>query len=453
MAMKRELWKSHIGFMWAAIGSAVGLGSIWRFPYIVGQNGGAAFIILFAAFLVFVSLPVLIAEIVIGRKTHLNPSGAYRTLGKKKGWGWIGLITILTGFIVSSFYSVICGWTLGYLGDAIIGGLTHFKTIGESQSYFNQHVGSPVWAVGTHFLFMFLATVILFVGVQKGIEASNKIFMPMLFIILMVLVVKGITMVGGSKGLAFLFAPDWKSITPAAIVMALGQALFGLSIGQGTMVTYGSYLETKENIPSIVFPIAMSVIIVSLLAGIAIFTVVFSVGATPDGGTNLMFQTLPMIFSQITGGYFLSILFFLLIFLAGLTSQISAMEPLISYFMDEKKWSRHKSTIFAGAGAFLLGVPSALSFGIWKGYTFFGMNFFDAISYLSINIMIPFGGLAAVILVGWKWGLVPAFAHLREGTGKFYQKYPSIDKYLRFNIKYLSPVIIIIILLNLLGVI
>lgn len=451
--MKRELWKSHIGFMWAAIGSAVGLGSIWRFPYIVGQNGGAAFVLLFIIFLVFVSLPVLISEILIGRKTHLNPCGAYRALGKGKGWASLGFMTIVTGFIVSSFYSVICGWTLGYLADSLIGGITHFKTIAESQGYFLEHVGSPVWAVGTHFGFMFLATIILFVGVQKGIEGSNRVFMPMLFIILTILVIKGLTMAGASRGLTFLFAPDWKSLTPAAIIMALGQALFGLSIGQGTLVTYGSYIPKTENIPRTAFPIAMSVIIVSLLAGMAIFTVVFSVGAEPQGGTNLMFQTLPMIFSQITGGYFLAILFFLLIFLAGLTSQISAMEPLISYFIDERKWSRHKATIWAGSGAFLLGVPSALSFGIWKGYTFFGMNFFDAISYLSINILIPIGGLSAVILVGWKWGVSDAFAHLKEGTGKFYQKHTSISKYLRFNIKYISPIIIIIILLNLLGII
>ena len=451
--MKRELWKSHIGFMWAAIGSAVGLGSIWRFPYIVGQNGGAAFALLFTFFLIFVSLPVLIAEIVIGRKTHLNPAGAFRALGKGKIWGGIGFMTIATGFIVSSFYSVICGWTLGYLGDAIMGGLTHFQTIGESQNYFTSHVSLGSWAIGTHFLFMFLATMILFVGVQKGIEASNSVFMPMLFIILLILVGKGLTMAGASGGLKFLFNPDFKSLTPAAVVMALGQALFGLSIGQGTMVTYGSYLSKTENIPKTAFPIAMSVIIVSLLAGMAIFTVVFSVGGSAEGGTNLMFQTLPMIFSQITGGYFLSILFFLLIFLAGLTSQISAMEPVISYFMDEKKWSRHKATLCAGSGAFLLGVPSALSFGVWKRHTIFGMNFFDAISYISINILIPFGGLAAVILLAWKWGLEPAFAHLKEGTGKFYQKHSSIDNYLKFNIKYISPVIIIIILLNLIGVI
>ena len=451
--MKREQWKSRIGFMWAAIGSAVGLGSIWRFPYIVGQSGGAAFVILFCIFLVFISLPVLIAEIVIGRKTQLSPAGAFRKLGKSKGWGAVGLLTIITGFIISSFYSVICGWTLGYLLDALGGSLTTFTTLLEAKSYYASQVGSPLWAIGTHFGFMFFSTLILYIGVQKGIEAGNKILMPMLFVILIVLVTKGLTMSGASEGLSFLFSPDWSSITPAVVIMALGQAFFGLSIGQGTMVTYGSYLSKKENIPGIVVPISMAVVLVSLLAGVAIFTVVFSVGAAPEAGANLMFQTLPLVFSQISGGYYLAILFFLLIFMAGLTSQISAMEPAISYLIDEKKWPRHRAVSWVGVGSFALGVPSALAFGVWSNFKLFGLNFFDAISYLSINILVPLGGLASVILLGWRWGIVPALEHLDEGTGQFYRNFMPIRRYLKYSIKYFSPIIIVVILLNLLGLI
>jgi NSS family neurotransmitter:Na+ symporter len=451
--MKRELWKSQIGFMWAAIGSAVGLGSIWRFPYVVGQNGGALFILLFCFFLVTISIPLLITEIIIGRKSHLNPMGAYKQISKSAGWGFWGLLSIITGFVVSSFYSVICGWTLGYLVDAILGGITSFSSLNESKAYFSCLVSSPLWSIGTHFSFMLLATIILFTGVQKGIESSNKVFMPLLFALLCLLVVKGLTMSGSQKAIHFLFSPDFKSLTPSTIIVALGQALFGLSIGQGTMITYGSYLKNHENIPKIAFPIGMSVIIVSLMAGIAIFSVLFSVGGEPEAGTTLMFQTLPLIFSKIKGGYLLSILFFLLIFIAGLTSQISAMEPIISYFMDEKKISRHKATIIAGLGSFLLGIPSALSFGIWKLELFNQLNFFDIISYLSINLMIPVGGLTAVFLVGWKWGLKGAFEHLSEGSGKFFQNFSLIVKLLRFNIKYVCPLIIIIVLLNLLGII
>lgn len=451
--MKREQWKSRVGFMWAAIGSAVGLGSIWRFPYVVGQSGGAAFVLLFCFFLVFISLPVLIAEILIGRKTQLSPCGAYRQLGKGEGWAGIGLMTIVTGFIVSSFYSVICGWTLGYLLDALGGSLTSFQTIAEAKGYYNMQVTSPLWAVGTHFGFMFFATLILYIGVRDGIESGNKILMPLLFLILVVLVIKGLTMKGAEQGLEFLFSPDWKSLTPSVVVMALGQAFFGLSIGQGTMVTYGSYLSKKENIPGIVVPISMAVVLVSILAGVAIFTVVFSVGAVPEAGANLMFQTLPLVFSQIPGGYYLAILFFLLIFVAGLTSQISAMEPAISYLIDEKKWPRHRAVTWVGIGAFALGIPSALAFGAWKEFTLFGYNFFDAISYLSINILVPLGGLASVLLLGWRWGIKPALDHLNEGAGKIYRNFSSVRGYLKYSIKYFSPIIIALILLNLLGLI
>lgn len=439
--------------MWAAVGSAVGLGSIWRFPYVVGQSGGAAFVLLFLSFLIFVSLPVLIAELLIGRKTQLSPYAAFKTLGRSEAWGRVGLITIFTGFIVSSFYSVICGWTLGYLLDALGGSLTHFKTIEESRNYFLSLVGSPIWAIATHFGFMFISTLILFVGVKKGIEAWNKILMPMLFIILIALVWNGLSMKGASEGIRFLFTPDWKSLTPQTVIMALGQAFFGLSIGQGTMVTYGSYLSKRENIPSMGIPIACAVTLVSLLAGIAIFTIVFTVGAQPTDGTNLMFQTLPMAFSKIPGGYIFSVLFFFLIFLAGLTSQISAMEPLISYFMDTKKMQRHKAVLYCGIGAFVLGIPSALAFSTWKGYTLFGYNFFDAISNFAINILVPFGGLASVLLIGWRWGLKNAFEHLHEGSGEIYRSYPIISRYLKFSIKFLSPIVIVIILLNVFGMV
>lgn len=449
--MKREHWKSKVGFVWSAIGSAVGLGSIWRFPYIVGQNGGAAFVLLFCIFLFFISLPVLIGEILIGRVSQTSPCGAFRKLGRGKFWGGVGLMTIVTGFIVSSFYSVICGWTLAYLVEAIFGGLTHFKSIAESAQYFTRLVENPAWAIGTHLSFMALSTYVVYTGVQKGIETWNKVLMPLLFFVLIILVIKGLSMVNAQKGIDFLFSVDWKTLTPSMFMIALGQAFFALSIGQGTMVTYGSYLEKKDNVLSTTLPIAAAVVLVSLLAGIAIFTVVFSVGAEPAGGSNLMFQTLPMVFSQITGGYFLSVCFFLLIFLAGLTSQISAMEPVVSYLMDEKKMVRHKAVLFTGLGAFILGIPSALAFGVLKGYTIFGANFFDAISNFSINVLIPLGGLGAVLLIGWRWGIKEAAHSLKEGAGKVYKSHPIFSHYLQFSIKYLAPIVIGIIFLNLFG--
>lgn len=449
--MKRAHFKSKIGFIWSAVGSAVGLGSIWRFPYIVGQNGGAAFVVVFLFLLFFLALPVFIAEIIIGRKAQLNPRDAFRKIGKSRGWAMGGLLTIITGFIVCSFYSVISGWTLGYLIEIFTGSITHFSDLSQAQDYFKSNISSVSWVVLSHLIFMFISTIILYVGVQKGIEACNKVLMPILFILLIALVVKGLTLSGAMNGVKFVFEPDFSKITATTVIMALGQAFFGLSLGQGTMITYGSYLKDKDDVPSTCFPIALSVVIVSLLAGVAIFTAVFSEGGAVSSGTNLMFETLPLVFSKMTGGFVVALLFFFLIFLAGLTSQISAMEPMISYLGDKFRFKRHKSVALTGVFGFLLGVPSALSFNLMKDVTFFGMIFFDAISYLAINILVPIGGILSVILVGWRWGTSGALKHLYEGSSRFFQKSKWLSGYIMFSIKYLCPIVIAIIFLNMLG--
>jgi len=312
---------------------------------------------------------------------------------------------------------------------------------------------SPFWTVGWHFTFMLMSGCILYMGVQKGIESWNKVLMPMLMILLVMLTIKGLSLPNASKGLEFLFKVDLNSITPAVVVLALGQAFFGLSLGQGTMVTYGSYLTRKENLLTIGIPIVSSILFVSLLAGISIFSIVFSAGMEPSSGPNLMFKTLPFIFSTMKGGYIFGCLFFLLIFLAGLTSQISAMQPAIAYFRDEKNFSKHDSVVIVTLGAFLLGIPSALALGIWQGWTFFGMNFFDFISNLSINILVPIGGLLAVFLVGWKWGIPNAIEHIGIGSKGMLKRHGYLKSYLKVSIRYLAPVVIIVILLNLIGII
>lgn len=446
--MKREQWKSRLGFIWAAVGSAVGLGSIWRFPYVVGENGGAAFVFIYLICLALVGFPILIAEIVIGRKTQKNPSTAFSNLGKSRIWKAFGKMTIVTGFLVSSFYGVIAGWTLGYLYEAIFGRLTHFATSGEAVAHFQNSVTSPRWACATFFSFMLLCIVILFFGVRKGIERANKIFMPLLMIVLVALALKGLSMKGGYEGLLFLFKPDFAGVTPQVVLMALGQAFFALSLGQGTMVTYGSYLSKEENIPTTCFPIALFGVFVSLFAGIAIFTIVFSAGLEPTSGEGLMFQTLPYIFSQMKGGAFFALLFFLLIFLAGITSQISALEPMIAYFVDEKKWGRHKATLFTVGASFLVGIPSALSFGPLKKAQLFERTFFDWVSQLSVNILIPLGGLAAALLVGWRWGIQKSEEHLLLGTETFFLRHSWFKRYLSLSIKYIAPLIILIILVD-----
>lgn len=450
--MKREHWKSRLGFIWAAVGSAIGLGSIWRFPYVVGENGGATFVLLYLICLIAIGFPVLIAEIMIGRKTQLSPGGAFKILGRNRTWGKIGKVTMITGFLVSTFYAVIAGWTLGYLIEAIFGQITHFNTTSQALGHFTDVSTSAMWSVGYLLAFMCASGLVLYTGVRKGIEKGNKIMMPLLLIVLVGLVIKGLTMEGSYRGIQFIFQPDWSMLTPTAIIMALGQAFFSLSLGQGTMVTYGSYINEKENLPTTCFPIVLFGICISLLAGIAIFTFVFAVGMSPTSGESLMFQTLPLIFSKIAGGYFLSLLFFLLLFLAAVTSQISALEPTISFLQDSKKWKRHRAVITTCAASFLIGIPSALSFGVLKDFTLFGMTFFNLVLFLCVNILIPLGGLAAVILIGWRWGLKKAMDHLREGSGGLLDRRPIIRHYLCFGMKYLAPLIILFVMLDALGV-
>jgi NSS family neurotransmitter:Na+ symporter len=449
---KREQWKSRLGFIWAAVGSAVGLGSIWRFPYVVGENGGASFVLLYLICLLLVGFPVLMSEILIGRKAQQSPSGSFKEIGRHKGWQGIGKMTIVTGFLVSSFYVVIAGWTLGYFFQGLFGGLTHFESTKEALTHFENFSTSPLWGIGSLTAFLLLSFFVLYTGVQKGIEGGNKIMMPLLLLVLLFLAVKGLMMPGGKEGLTFIFKPSFSEITPTAILLALGQAFFSLSLGQGTMVTYGSYLGKKENIPGTCLPITLFGICVSLLAGIAIFTIVFSAGLPPSSGESLMFQTLPIIFSQIPGGYFLCLLFFLLLVLAALTSQISAMEPLIAYFMDTWKWKRHRAVLITTLAVFIVALPCALSFGPWSAFTLFGKNFFNLLLFLCLNILIPLGGLAAVILVGWRWTFKNAFLDLKEGAEGLFKIYPPLKWYFEISIKYIAPLIIVIVMLDALGV-
>jgi NSS family neurotransmitter:Na+ symporter len=450
--MKRASWGSKIGFIFAVAGSAVGLANIWRFPYIVGENGGSAFVILYLMCLLFIGFPVFMAEIIMGRTTQTSPSGAFEKLGGSKRWSWVGKMTILTGFIVSGFYSSVAGWILGYLIEAIRGSIHHFESIQESAQHYNDLMQHPLWGLGFHFLFLALCAFVLFFGVRAGIERGNKILMPMLFAILIFLVIKGLTLNNAYEAVTFLFYPNWSALTPAAFIIALGQSFFTLSIGQGTMLTYGSYLGSKDNLLKSCIPVVLVDTLVSIFAAIAVFTIVFSVGLHPDQGPGLIFHTLPLVFSQISGGYFLAVMFFLLVFLAALTSEISAMEPAIAYLMDEKKWPRNKAVLAVAGGAFLIGIPCALSFNLLKSYTLFGENFLGILSFLASNILIPLGGFFAVIVVGWIWGTDKSMKALSEGTSGLFDRYPIITNYFRMGFKYTAPLLIVIVFLHAMGI-
>ena len=452
--MARETWQSRLGFMFAAAGSAVGLANIWRFPYVVGSSGGAAFVILYLVCLALIGIPVFVAEVLIGRHTQASPSAAFQKLAPRapKLWGIFGKGTILTGFIVSSFYSVVAGWILGYLVQAFAGNLTSFTSGSEAAQHYQTLIANPAWVLGYHALFICLCGGLLFFGVQHGIERGSKIMMPLLFILLIGLAVRGLMLPGAWKGVEFLISPNWHEVTPTVVIVALGQAFFTLSLGQGTMVTYGSYLRRGDNILGSCLPVILMDTVVSLLAAVAVMTIVFSAGLAPTAGESLLFETLPIVFSSTPGGYLFGVGFFLLVTLAAVTSEISAMEPAIAYLM-EKKLSRHLATACVTLGGFLLGIPCALSFSYFSGYTFLGETFFGAVAFVATAIMIPLGGFAAVVLVGWGWGPRRAIESLRTGAEELFNRRPWIGAYFSFCFKYVAPTLIALVFIHALGLV
>ncbi|MDD3806664.1 MAG: sodium-dependent transporter, partial [Candidatus Marinimicrobia bacterium] len=356
MAAKRENWGSHIGFVFAAAGSAIGLGNIWKFPYLAGKNGGAAFILIYLISVFFIGLSLMIAEILIGRKSQLNPVGTYRTLsGGNRKWTFVGYLGVFTGFIILSYYNVVAGWSVGYFIEGLRGRIVSFTSSKQATTFFNQCVMNPAWIIGYQAIFSLFTMAVVYFGVIQGIEKISKILMPIFIAILLALVIWGISLEGSEEGLSFLLKPKWSNVSGRTILEALGQAFFSLSIGMGALLTYGSYLGPKNSILKSSLMIVILDTLVALLAGIAIFTSVFAMGFSPDAGTGLVFSVLPAVFSKMPGGNIVALLFFAFLTIASLTSAISLLEVITAYFVDEKKYSRHKVVVIAGLIVFLVG--------------------------------------------------------------------------------------------------
>ncbi len=443
--MKRESWGSRLGFILAVSGSAVGLANILRFPHLVGEYGGAAFVFVYVFFLILLGFPLLLGEISVGRATGKSPAKAFRMLGGK-GWGAVGGMTIITGFIVSGFYSAMAGWIVGYLIEALKGNLTNFATVGQSKEYFEAWMQSPFLTLSSLTLFLGMSIAVLYLGVRKGIERANKILMPLLVFLLLVLFGWGLSLPRSFEAVKFLWMPDLKALTAYGILAALGQAFFTLSLGQGTMVTYGSYTSKSENLIYSCFPIVLMDTFISFVAAGVVFTILYSVGAEGAGGSALLFHTLPVVFSKIPFGYILAPLFFLLVMLAALTSEISAMEPSVAYLMDKFGWSRRKCVTLVGVGAFLIGIPCALSNNLLADVRLFGHSVMDGLVYLGSDILIPIGGLAAALLIGWRWKGKQWMEEVSQGASAFMKANPWLKPYLTFCVKYAAPLLIGIVL-------
>ncbi len=394
----RAQWSSTFGFIMAAAGSAVGLGNLWKFPYLVGQNGGSAFIVIYALLLVFIGVPLVIAEITIGRFGQLNPVGSYGLISPKLKW--VGAMGLITGFILLSFYPVVGGWILYYLYHS-------FVVFGENPNYaeiFTQYTSDPYLPCITLLIFSVFNYLIVALGVEKGIEKYSKIMMPALLVILLVVAIRTLTLDKAWEGVRFIFQPDFTKVTGKTILAAVGQVFFSLSLGMGALMTYGSYLSKKDNLFKSSISIPFIDTIVALLATIAIMPAVFAFGFKPEAGPSLIFITLPAIFEKMPMGTFISIIFFTLMLFAALTSSISMLEGLVSYLIDKWHCKRFIATTLVSVIIFLLGIPCALSFGKLSNITVLpGKSIFESMDFIASNILLPFGGIMLAICVGWIW--------------------------------------------------
>ena len=401
----RANFGSKLGVILASAGSAVGLGNIWRFPYETGNHGGAAFILIYIGCVLFFGIPIMVAEFSIGRHSRSNTARAYQTLAPGTPWKWVGRMGVLAGFLILGYYSVVAGWTLDYIVQAATNSFSGQSADGFISS-FNNFVQNPWRPVFWTLVFMLMTHFIVVKGVEKGIEKSSKIMMPMLFILLLVLAACAVSLPGAGNGLKFLLQPDFSKVDANVLLGAMGQAFFSLSLGMGCLCTYASYFRKDVNLPKTALNVGVIDTLVAVLSGFIIFPAAFSVGIQPDAGPSLLFITLPNVFQQAFGGLpwlavLLSIMFYVLLALAALTSTISLHEVVTAYLHEEFNMTRRKAAILVTIGCSILGILSSLSLGIGKELTLFGMTLFDFFDYLTAKIMLPLGGFFIAIFTGW----------------------------------------------------
>lgn len=401
--MKRENFSSRFGVLMAMAGSAVGLGNLWRFPYMVGTNGGAAFICVYVLFVFLLCLPILCAENIIGRRSQTNAFRAFDRLAPGTPWKWAGLLMVLTPVIVVSYYSVIGGWSLEYFLKSVMFDFTSDVQTQEGLGEMFGNYISSVWRpVLEHTVFLGITAVIVVGGVEKGIERFGKVMMPLLFLIVIVIAVRSVTLPGAGDGLAYLFRPDFSKIDASVCAAALGQAFFSLSVGFGIMLTYSSYISKKDNIVAFSGYTAIADFIFAIIASCAIMPAVFSFGLSPQAGPGLVFQTLPFIFSQMPMGGFVAILFFIALLVAALTSSVSIFEVGVAYLVEEKHLTRRTAAIVVYLLTWIVGIFCSLSFGPLSGFRILGDTIFDFLDKLSANVLMTAGALMIVLFVGWK---------------------------------------------------
>lgn len=455
-------WSSSLTFILAATGSAVGLGNIWRFPYMLGENGGGAFLLVYLACVLLIGIPVMMAEISIGRRARQSPINALDSLaqesGRTRNWRLLGWLGVLAGFFILSFYSVVAGWILDYTTKALLGAFQGM-TVAAAKATFGHLLASP-WVLALwHTLFMLLCYGIVARGVEAGLERAVRWLMPLLFLMLIALVIYGMFYGDFGRTLSFMFSPDWSRLSGTSVLEAMGQAFFTLSLGMGAIMVYGSYLPANASIPKTTVAIAAADTLVALAAGLAVFPIVFGELGEATQQVGLLFHSLPVAFGGIPMGGLFGFLFFLLVSFAALTSGISLLEPITAYFVENRGWSRPKAVAITGAIVWLLGLGSVLSFNAWSNFAplaflgatasgpgpFAGMTIFDLLDGLTANVMLPLGGLGIAVFAGW---MMKRHAMIEEiGLGD-----STLFRIWWWLVRTLTPAAVALILLNSVGV-
>jgi neurotransmitter:Na+ symporter, NSS family len=443
---QKEQWASKIGFILAAAGSAIGLGAIWKFPYVAGTSGGGAFFLVFLIFTLLLGYPLLIGEFVIGRHTQSDAISAYKKLAPHTLWhvtGWIGMIAC---FILLSFYSVVGGWIILYLFRAVSGELGGLSQV-QYGELFGQLISDPFQTLLAQFIFILLTIIVVAKGIQQGIEKASKLMMPALFLLFLLLVFRSMTLDGAIEGLKFLFVPDFSKLTSEAVLYALGQAFFTLSLGVSVMVTYSSYLNKEQSLPKSAISIVVMNAFVVVLAGLAIFPAIFSFGMEPNAGPTLVFAVLPVVFNHIPFGSLFFIAFLILFLFAALTSAFSMIEIIVASVAKNDAKKRQSATWLIGILIFIVGIPSCLSFGVLADFQVFNRTIFDIADFTVSNVLMPLGALLISLFVSLKIAKDTLFDELRQGS--------TISKLFFdiwfFLIRYVAPIAILIVFLDVLG--
>ena len=444
MAVKeRDSFKSSLGVIMALIGSAIGLGNLWRFPYLVGTNGGAAFIIIYLLCILFLCMPIMVCEFVIGRRSQANVFGAFKKLAPRTGWKHTGVLAVLTCLTLLSFYVVVGGWTIGYFVKSL---RMVFTPQSDFAAEFSNMITSSSESILYTVLFLVINGCVILGGVRKGIERTNKYLMTALAILILFIVVYSMTLPGARKGIDFLFNPDFSKVKFSTVLNALGQGFLSLSIGCGTVITYASYANKKDNLLKTTTITSLSDTVFALLAGMAILPAVFSAGMSPTEGAGLAFISLPYVFSGMPFGALLSIFFYFILFAAALSSSISITEPIVAFVREEFKTSRFKATLQTILITLIFAVLCALSFGVLADFKLFGKTFFDLFDYISSNIFLAICAMFAAVFVGWK---IKEEDFYDEITSNGLYKIPRwLLKTLRIFIKYIAPIVVAVIIIN-----